>query len=306
MISNAITSLENLGLSNYEARTYIGLLQTQPVNGYTLSKATGVPRSRIYDTLDKLVEKGMAIKLESDPIEYIPLSSEEFVIRTNSNVDENLSVFEETMGRLAKKTKSRDILIFEGRQQFLAQALQMIARATQSIYLMGWGEIDSEISNSIGRAAEHGLQVILIGSKRSNITHNNQFTHLFESESESDLAGTYMVVDGREAIMVTSTEAEQRRSVWTNEPGLVASVEEFFRLQMFAQNLVDELGFSRSALIKKMGHQAIRDVPYIEERKSKDQETSRYEQRDSAFDEILIDDFSGVAAWFSSSISIKP
>jgi hypothetical protein len=44
----------------------LGLLQQNPSTGYQLSKLSGVPRSRIYETLERLVAKGYAVALDTD------------------------------------------------------------------------------------------------------------------------------------------------------------------------------------------------------------------------------------------------
>ena len=49
-------ALQGLGLSLYEARLYLGLLKGGPQNGNELSRSSGVPSSKVYGMLDRLVE----------------------------------------------------------------------------------------------------------------------------------------------------------------------------------------------------------------------------------------------------------
>ncbi len=55
-----IKYLNELGLSVYEAKAYLALLERSSLNTADVSKISGVPRGRIYDVLDTLVKKGIA------------------------------------------------------------------------------------------------------------------------------------------------------------------------------------------------------------------------------------------------------
>ena len=51
---DAVTLLQELGFSEYEACAYQALLQQNPVTGYELAKVSGIPRPNIYPILQKL------------------------------------------------------------------------------------------------------------------------------------------------------------------------------------------------------------------------------------------------------------
>ena len=94
MSEQATAVLENLGFSAYEARAYLGLLQESPINGYQLSKLTGIPRSRVYETLERLTSKGYAVPFQTDPVQYAPLSVDELQLRLKEQFSDNLSSLE--------------------------------------------------------------------------------------------------------------------------------------------------------------------------------------------------------------------
>src|SRR5580693_7073660 len=53
-------SLQQLGLNAYEARTYLVLLGHSRFKALELAPRSHVPRQKIYEVLDSLVEKGFA------------------------------------------------------------------------------------------------------------------------------------------------------------------------------------------------------------------------------------------------------
>src|SRR5450631_1666073 len=62
--------LTQLGLTQYEARTYLGLLQTDSATGYSIANETGVPQPKVYETLRRLVERGAAARTGEKPARY--------------------------------------------------------------------------------------------------------------------------------------------------------------------------------------------------------------------------------------------
>ena len=80
MGDNPIDRLVTLGFSEYEAKTYMALLGNSPATGYQVSKASGVPRSMIYEVLGKLVARGAAMTLHSEGgNKYAPVAASEFL-----------------------------------------------------------------------------------------------------------------------------------------------------------------------------------------------------------------------------------
>ena len=54
-----VPALVALGLTQYEARCYLGLIGREQATPGELSRLTGVPRQRVYDVLGSLVERGL-------------------------------------------------------------------------------------------------------------------------------------------------------------------------------------------------------------------------------------------------------
>ncbi|WP_254543218.1 TrmB family transcriptional regulator [Halomarina pelagica] len=68
--TRAIDSLEELGLREYEAKCFVALSQLSEGTAKEVSKVAGVPRSRVYDSLDQLRERGLVDVRGSNPRVY--------------------------------------------------------------------------------------------------------------------------------------------------------------------------------------------------------------------------------------------
>ena len=68
--TRAVESLESLGLREYEAKCFVALVQLSEGTAKEVSKVAGVPRSRVYDSLEKLQNRGLVDVRESNPRRY--------------------------------------------------------------------------------------------------------------------------------------------------------------------------------------------------------------------------------------------
>jgi sugar-specific transcriptional regulator TrmB len=71
-----IGELTALGLTTYEAKTYVALLRRDSATAAQVARLAGVPRQRVYDVLATLVEKGLASSRPGSVVEYAPVAPE--------------------------------------------------------------------------------------------------------------------------------------------------------------------------------------------------------------------------------------
>jgi sugar-specific transcriptional regulator TrmB len=62
-MKDAIHELIGIGLTEYDSRVYYVLLQQSPLCAKEIAKIGGIPRTRVYDILDNLVQKGFCIPI---------------------------------------------------------------------------------------------------------------------------------------------------------------------------------------------------------------------------------------------------
>jgi len=72
-LDELIAYLQALGFSQYEARAYCGLLQKSPANGHEVAKTAGIPTSKVYETLERLAQKGAVLVQRSEPTLWAPV-----------------------------------------------------------------------------------------------------------------------------------------------------------------------------------------------------------------------------------------
>ena len=70
-------SLEEFGLSKYEAQAYVTLISKGTISASELSYYSELPRTKVYSVLQKLEKKRLAISSKSKPVMYTPIAPED-------------------------------------------------------------------------------------------------------------------------------------------------------------------------------------------------------------------------------------
>lgn len=73
----AIEALNQLGLTEYEAKCFVALTRIEHGTAKEISQLSDVPRSRVYDTVERLHSRGLVDVQQSDPREYRAVSKKE-------------------------------------------------------------------------------------------------------------------------------------------------------------------------------------------------------------------------------------
>ena len=94
-----LSGLLELGFTEYEAKVYLSLLRENPASAYETGKASGVPTSKIYEVLKKLVGKGIITVIDDGKTKrYVPAEPDEFLDRYQSRTVKVIDRFEGQIG----------------------------------------------------------------------------------------------------------------------------------------------------------------------------------------------------------------
>jgi sugar-specific transcriptional regulator TrmB len=74
-----LRKMQNLGLTEYQARIYLTLLDLGEAIASQLPSLSRVPRTRIYSTMSQLHEKGLVEIIPEKPTKYVPVPIEAYI-----------------------------------------------------------------------------------------------------------------------------------------------------------------------------------------------------------------------------------
>lgn len=263
MSQRAIASLEDLGFSNYEAKAYWGLIQENPIGGYRLSKLTGIPRSRIYEILERLTVKGFAVQFRADPVEYAPLAVEDLMMQLRGNFDDTLSILETEVERLSTKGTQESIWNLRTREMIIKRARAMISRAQKSIHLVAWTETIQELRTELEGAAAQGIRIVTISCGEINTLAGIHYKHAFEEDIvQMDSNSVNLVIDGNEVLVGETLPADSCQAAWSNNAGLIFVTEEYIRHEVYIHKIIERLSEIAGQALQEAFSEGLSEIPY--------------------------------------------
>jgi len=118
--TKTLDALKSIGLNLYERNIFVALLAKGVATAGELSQIANVPRSRSYDILESLAEKGFVVVQPSKPIKYVALSPEDALERTKENLRRKHN---ETLKRIDELKKSD---VMKELRSIYKEALEMV------------------------------------------------------------------------------------------------------------------------------------------------------------------------------------
>ncbi|MFK4784927.1 TrmB family transcriptional regulator [Fusobacterium sp. MFO224] len=219
-----LEDMKKLGLNQYEAKAYTKLLEEFPLNGYSLSKISGVPRSKIYEVLDNLLKKQLVFSKKTESgLVYFPLEPKLFISKIKQNYESILKNVEEKTNELyLKNIIHYDSKILSGRKEIFSFLNLIIGLANKRIEISIWEEEFFQLSDSLLEAEERGVVIkgLYFGynNKLKNVlTHRRIETYLSEKEERNII----VIIDRKEAITGIVSRGEVSQVSWTNDPGII-------------------------------------------------------------------------------------
>lgn len=107
--SKLLESLRRAGLTTYESQAYLALLSKSELTAEEMAKMTSIPITRVYGTLEQLMQKGFSRIVQGRPKKFQAISPEEakreYLTQMRRNFEANLLSIEDVMKDLQKEVE---------------------------------------------------------------------------------------------------------------------------------------------------------------------------------------------------------
>ncbi|TFU14873.1 TrmB family transcriptional regulator [Thermus tengchongensis] len=231
----ALTDLQALGFSPYEAKAYLALLRGGRQKGYEVAKGSGVPRSMVYQALERLVSRGAAYRVEDkEGVFYGAVPPEELLSRFQRDVMGRLARAKETLSRLTPERPAEAIWRVQGVDRTLAEARSLVEQAEQALTLSLWQEQLDALHDALLGARERGVHIrlVLFGERADPQLGKVYYHHFVDPKVvEGRLRARLFVVvrDHGEVVVGNLSNGGDSWAVRTRDPALVLVAEEYVR-----------------------------------------------------------------------------
>ncbi|QOS13134.1 TrmB family transcription regulator [Haloferax gibbonsii] len=165
--SVAIEQLKQLGLSAYAARTFVALTSLGIGTATEISEVSEVPRTRVYDAVDELRERGLVDVQQSSPKQFWVVSAETTCQKFEHEMRQRTSLLTtalQELGTAQRKQEQRGVWTVDGQSAVTDRVLEFIGDADDEIvYMTVEGLLTEDIVEALGEAARRGVSIRVAG-----------------------------------------------------------------------------------------------------------------------------------------------
>jgi sugar-specific transcriptional regulator TrmB len=234
--------LHEVGLTEYETRAYLILLERGVMTASEVSEHGGVPYSKVYETLNSLERKGWVEVERGRPSRYFPKAPSEALEAERLRLEDMVNSWKGVvMGELQPLYEKRELLekpdiwILRGEFSILAKLREMldVVKSELLIAVPAFAKpfVDASVS-TLGQVRASGVNVkVMVAGKWTE----KELALLGDARQRDTLFGGGVIVDGKEALLFLG-EADTKRTysgllvIWSNHIGLVKFAREYFQL----------------------------------------------------------------------------
>ena len=244
-----IQTLQNFGLGEYESKVYVTLAFLGTAKAADISRESHVPQSKIYETLESLVNKQLVEIFDGRPKEFRAMAPE-FVLK--SLVKEREEQLNELKGRavaitgLLKPIKKEEDVIEgvwvqkgEKYKEVMNRLAELLDKAEEYVYAITRDfSYTSIYRQSILKCKKRGIKIHMIAmGKLSEENYykvkwylaNGIALRMFDTKVHPRI----MVVDGKEISMRLDQDPLKHRfafhSIWSQDPSLVSMIDAYMK-----------------------------------------------------------------------------
>jgi predicted transcriptional regulator len=259
-MTEATALLQELGFGDYEARAYVALLQHNPVNGYELAKASGIPRANVYAVLQKLEERGAVVRSATPAgVRYAPVPPSELIRRLGQHVQDLLQTAQEALDDLSSPPDQADIWNVRGYTALLEHTRSLIDATRERLLVAIWPEEARVLAAPLAQAEVRGVQVTTLcltacptpcGGCRGQI-------YPYRTVLEPSNRWLVLVPDGAEVLAGEIGPREETLAVRTHQGLLVELVSGYIRHSIALAAVLQDLGGRLDDLLTPQTHRTL-------------------------------------------------
>jgi len=236
-------SLEKVGLTGYEIKTFTSLLKTGELTASDLSQHSSVPYSKIYEVLGMLEEKGWIGSDESRPTKYFAKSPNSALQTTKQKAEEalarNQQVILNDLNPIYKKSGTAerpDIWVLTGTMNIVTKILDMIDTCREEVLIAipkAGEELVKQALPKLRHLHDKGVKITILTSDRFDKNVIKGLTRLATVKIKRGLFGGGIISDKHNVVILLGPEVSHSNTseiiaICTDHAALSGFAREYF------------------------------------------------------------------------------
>ena len=231
-------ALREIGLTEYELKAYLSLIERGVMTASELSQHSGVPYSKIYEVLNSLERKGWIEVEHGRPGKYYPKAPIEALEATKIQIEEKIKNWErkvaEELQPIYEKRELRekpDIWILRGEYSIMAKIQEMIEKASSELMIaipsFAKSLAERYSHQILSKQEKANIKIMLMVTKDFGESVVRLLGEFVEVRIREDMFGGGIIADGREALLILGEE-KPSLVIWSDYIGLVKFARDYF------------------------------------------------------------------------------
>lgn len=162
---HTLEALRALGLTNYGAKAYYALAALGSLGAASLAQETGIPRSKVYEVLGRLVREGWATAVDTRPLQYRARDPREVMGDRRQSLVADLDAASLELSSLFNRAVDKEppnAWMVRGEEKIVSRVSDLVERAREEVLFLGAlylpGELDA-LDRLVPEARRRGVAV---------------------------------------------------------------------------------------------------------------------------------------------------
>lgn len=231
-LEETVNALKALGFREYEAKCFVALSRLPSATAKTVSELTDIPRTRVYDAMEELSEKGLVEIHYSSPKRYRAVDHAVAVTWFRDQFESELTRFERSSQELdpfdpARMDSEPSVWSIEGLEAILIRMKNLIEHATDYVvvFVDDVDQFNTTVLEILETCEADSLIVLTpAGIESETVTTVFDTRHptvlsvdipldQLDIDSQSEYPVTCVMIDGETVVVRTQSPPQQ-----TSEP----------------------------------------------------------------------------------------
>lgn len=161
----AIEALDQLGLTEYEAKCFVALVRIQSGTAKEISRLADVPRSRVYDTVERLHKRGLVDVQQSEPRKYRAISKDEALDRLRRDYDSSIEAAGTALEYVesAKTQEDKGMWAISNADHVTDRVAALLDEADERVHFVvaDASTLNQDILDRLAAAADRGVSILV-------------------------------------------------------------------------------------------------------------------------------------------------
>lgn len=243
MPAETIDLLQQLGLTEYESKTLATLFRLKETEAPEISRLAQVPKTRVYDVLERLTKKGLVIEIYGRPKTYRviePGSVFEELIKHKKNeikrLEEKTVELKEAFGSIkgSSDETGEKVMKVKDKNDFLRILAQEIDNAKEEVVAFSRLDENQEVlKEALHNALDRKVNVKMLSKiPKALQAHAKSLSQKGMKLKDHDHGMNAYIIDGKKVILALSDFSKEKPeyhfTIWNNHKPMANAMQHYF------------------------------------------------------------------------------